>query len=131
MVDFLLVPYTMYFKIQFFVPWESIPRGTLEASRAETHSGQIIFLLSILYMKRVKNYEVSTLYECVEQLLMSIGCNSWMICLELNWSFYDPSWMSQLSEFVLTLRSSLWVGLNNFLLIDATDKSKISGDNHR
>ena len=33
-----------------------------------------------------------------------------MICLELNWLFYDPSWMLQLSEFVWTLpSSSQWV----------------------
>ena len=49
-----------------------------------------------------------------------------MICLELNWLFYDPSWMLQLSEFVWALRSSVWLVFNNFLLIDATDKSKIS-----
>ena len=54
-----------------------------------------------------------------------------MICLELNWFFYDPSWMLQLSEFVWTLRSSVWVVINNFLLIDATDKSKISSDQKR
>jgi len=24
---------------------------------------------------------------------MTIGCNIWMIRLELNWLFYDPSWM--------------------------------------
>ena len=36
--------------------------------------------------------------------------------------------MFQLSEFVWTLRSSAWAVLNNFLLIDATDRSKISSD---
>ena len=54
-----------------------------------------------------------------------------MICLELNWLFSDPSWMLQLSEFVWTLRSSVWVVFNNFLLIDATDRSKISSDQKR
>ena len=54
-----------------------------------------------------------------------------MICLELNWLFYDPSWMLQLSEFVWALRSSVWIFFNNFLLIDATDKSKISSDRKR
>ena len=34
----------------------------------------------------------------------------------------EPSWMFQLSEYVWTLRSSVWVAFNNFLLIDATDK---------
>ena len=54
-----------------------------------------------------------------------------MICLELNWFVYDPSWMLHLSEFVWTLRSSVWVVFNNFLLIDATDRSKISSDQKR
>ena len=51
-----------------------------------------------------------------------------MICLELNYYFYDPSRMLQLFEFVRTLRSSIRVGFNNFLLID---KSKISSDHQR
>ena len=57
---------------------------------------------------------------------MIINCNIWMTYLELNWFFYDPSWMLQLSEFVWMQRSSVWVVFNNFLLIDATDRSKIS-----
>jgi len=36
--------------------------------------------------------------------------------------------MLHLSEFVWTLRSSVLVVFNNFLLIDATDRSKISSD---
>ena len=39
--------------------------------------------------------------------------------------------MLHLSEFVRTLRSSALVVFNNFLLIDATDRSKISGDQKR
>ena len=62
---------------------------------------------------------------------MNTSCNIWMICLESNWLFYDPSWMLQLSEFIWTLRSSSWVVFNNFLLIDATDRSKINGDQKR
>jgi len=58
-------------------------------------------------------------------------CNIWMVCLELNWFVYDPSWMLHLSEFVWTLRSSVWVVFNNFLLIDATDRSTISSDQKR
>jgi len=54
--------------------------------------------------------------------------NIWMICLDLNWLFYEPSWMLQLSEFVGTLRSSAWVVFHNFLLVDATKRSKISSD---
>ena len=62
---------------------------------------------------------------------MTIVCNIWMICLELNWFVYDPSRMLHLSEFVWTQRSSVWVVFNNFLLIDATDRSKISSDQKR
>ena len=39
--------------------------------------------------------------------------------------------MLQFSQFVWSLRSSVWDVFNNFLLIDATDRSKISGDQKR
>ena len=39
--------------------------------------------------------------------------------------------MFYLSEFVWTLRVSVLVVFNNFLLIDATDRSKISSDQKR
>ena len=39
--------------------------------------------------------------------------------------------MLQLSEYVWTLHSSTLVVFDNFLLIDATDKSKISRDQKR
>jgi len=39
--------------------------------------------------------------------------------------------MLHLSEFVWILRSSVLVVFNNFLLIDATDRSKISNDQKR
>ena len=44
---------------------------------------------------------------------MTISCNIWMICLDLNGLFNDPSWMLQLSEFVC---SSVWVFLTIFSL---------------
>ena len=59
---------------------------------------------------------------------MTTACNIWMICSELNWFVYNPSWMLHLSEFVWTLHSSMWVVFNNFLLIDTTDRSKISSN---
>ena len=59
---------------------------------------------------------------------MTIRCNSWMICSKLNRFFYGLSRMLHLSEFVLVLRSSVLVVFNNFLLIDATDRSKIRSD---
>ena len=39
--------------------------------------------------------------------------------------------MFQLPQFVRALRSSVWDVLNNFLLKDATDLSKISSDQKR
>ena len=51
-----------------------------------------------------------------------------MICLFLNRFVCDPSCMFTLSQFVWTLRSSVWIVFNNILLIDATDRSKISSD---
>ena len=62
---------------------------------------------------------------------MTIGCNIWMICLILIWFFYDPSCMFQLPPFVWALRCSVWDVFINFLLIDATDRSKISSDQKR
>ena len=48
--------------------------------------------------------------------------------VEIKLIIWDPSHMFLLSEFVSTLRSSVKVVFNNFLLIDATDRSKISSD---
>ena len=79
----------------------------------------------------LKNSEILTMYECVEKRSMTIVCNIWKICLELNWFVYDPSWMLHLSECVWTLRSSVLVVFNNFLNMDATDRSKISSDQKR
>ena len=62
---------------------------------------------------------------------MTIGCNIWMICLKLNWFFYSRSRILRFSQFVWALRSSVWDVFNNFLLIDATDRSKISSDQKR
>ena len=59
---------------------------------------------------------------------MTIGFNIWMICLKLNRFLYNPSSILHLSEFVWTLRSSVF---NNFLLTDAKDRSKISSDQKR
>ena len=63
---------------------------------------------------------------------MTVGCNIWMICLKLNGFFYGLSRMFQLPQFVpqfvWALRSSVWGVFINFLLIDATDRIKISSD---
>ena len=62
---------------------------------------------------------------------MTIGCNIWMICLKLNWFFYGLNRMLQFSQFVWTLSYSVWDVFNNFLLIYATDRSKISSDDQK
>ena len=62
---------------------------------------------------------------------MTIGCNIWMICLKLNRFFYGLSRMLHLSEFEWTLLFRFFVVFNNFLLIDATARSKISSDQKR
>ena len=50
---------------------------------------------------------------------------------DINFIFYDPSRMFQLPQFVWTLRSSVWDVFNNFLHVDATDRSKITSDQKR
>jgi len=50
---------------------------------------------------------------------------------EIKWIFYGLSSMLQFSEFVWVLSYSVLDVFNNFLLIDATDKSKISSDQKR
>ena len=62
---------------------------------------------------------------------MTIGCSIWMICLKLNWFFYGLSRMLQFSQFVWTPCYPVWDVFNNFLLIDETDRSKISSDKKR
>ena len=54
-----------------------------------------------------------------------------MICLKSNRFVYGLSRMLHLSEFVWTLRCSVLVVYKNFLLIDETDRSKISIDQKR
>ena len=50
---------------------------------------------------------------------------------EIKLIFYDLSCMLQFSQFVWTLSYSVFVVFNNFLLIDETDRSKISSDQKR
>ena len=87
--------------------------------------------LNVILKDKIKTYEKSTIYKCGERQSMTIGCNIWMICLLLNRFFYGLSRILHLSEFVWILRSSVWVVFNNFLLIDATARSKISSDQKR
>ena len=51
--------------------------------------------------------------------------------MKLNWFLYCLSPMLQFSEFVWSLSYSVWDDFNKFLLIDATDRSKISSDQKR
>ena len=48
-------------------------------------TGINLFKSNSQIMKNTKYYEISTFYECVEKLSMTIFCNIGMICLELNW----------------------------------------------
>ena len=50
---------------------------------------------------------------------------------EIKWIFYGLSRMLQFSQFVRTPCYSVWDVFNNFLLINATDRSKISSDQKR
>ena len=54
-----------------------------------------------------------------------------MVCLKLNWFFCCLSRMLDFSEFVWTVSYSVWDVFNRFLLIDTTDRSKISSDQKR
>ena len=47
----------------------------------------------MVYKTNKKYNEILTKYECAEKLLMILGYNIWMICLELNWFVYDLSLM--------------------------------------
>ena len=55
---------------------------------------------------------------------MTIGCNIWIICLKLI--FHGLSRMLQFSQFIWRPCYSVWDVFNNFLLIDSTDRIKIS-----
>ena len=50
---------------------------------------------------------------------------------EIKLIFYSLSRMLQIIQFVSPLSYSVWDVFNNFLLIDATDRSKISSDQKR
>ena len=50
---------------------------------------------------------------------------------EIKLNFYCLSSMLQFSQFVWPLSYSVWDVFNNFLLIDATDRSMISSDQKR
>ena len=79
-----------------------------------------VFKSNFQIIKNEKYYEISTIYECVGKLSMIIGCNAWMICLELNLFFFDPSRMlahtnSEVATFFLQL--------SEFDEYDATDRN--------
>ena len=57
---------------------------------------------------------------------MTKGCS-----FDIKLIFYDPSRGLQFSQCGWMLRYSVQVVFNNFLLIDATDRSKISSDQKR
>ena len=47
-------------------------------------TGINVFKSNSQIIENTKYYEISTIYECVEKLSMTIACNICMICLELN-----------------------------------------------
>ena len=51
--------------------------------------------------------------------------------IEIKLIFYGLSCMLQFSQLVWALSYSVWDVFNNFFLIDATDRSKISSDQKR
>ena len=59
----------------------------------------------IIYKINKIYYDISTMYECIEKKLMSIGCNIWIICLDLNSFFYNLSlvWMLYILSYELFL----------------------------
>ena len=69
-----------------------------------------------LKIKQNQKYcEILTIYECVEKN------NRWLLFVISEWfvwNYIEPRWMLHLSEFLWTLRSSVLVVFNNFLLID-------------
>jgi len=87
------------------------------------NSSHWLFFDAFVYKVNISWYFLfcydSYFWKCIS---MIIGYNIWMICLELNWIFTIRV------EFVWTLRSVVWVLFNNFLLIDTTNRSKISID---
>ena len=96
---------------------------SFKASRAETSMAANYFgVLSALYTKWIKILWNINCIRMSRNKSMAIGCNIWMICLKSNWFFNDPCRILKLSEFVV---------FNNFLLSDATDRSKISSDQKR
>ena len=111
----------------------SLPHVIIQSiDRAETSGGQLFRRFKcIVYKTNGKYYEILTLYLWMRRTIIDYYCNIWIICLKLDWLFYDPSWKLQLSEFAWTLCSSVSVVFNNFILIDATDRSKISNNQKR
>ena len=79
----------------------SLPCGIIQSteSRDTWRPTKRRFMCNV-YKTNKKYYEISTIYECVEILSKIIGFDSWMICLELNWFFYDPSQIFKHSEYV-------------------------------
>ena len=63
---------------------------------AETFSGQKFVVLSALHKTNKIYYEEIYYTPMRRKKSMDVGCKIWMICLELNRFFYDPSRILQL-----------------------------------
>ena len=89
-------------------------------------------LKCIVYKTNNKYYKILTIYECVEKIIEYYRLLYLNDLFEIKLIFFkDPSRISQLSEFVWMIRSLVWVVFNNFLLLYATDRMKISSDQKR
>jgi len=85
---------------------------------------KLIGVLSALYIKQIKNIMKYQLYTNASKN------NRWLEVVISKW-FYDPSHWLQFSQFGWMLHYSVWDVFYNFLLIDATDRSKISSHQKR
>ena len=85
-----------------------------------------VFKSNYQIIKNRKYYEKSTRMRQKKYRWLSVAITEWYDLFGIKLIFYDPSYMLKLSAIVFTLRSSVLVSFNNLLLIDATDRSKIS-----
>ena len=95
--------------------WQNMKRDFFQAF----NRGSIFF--------RFKIYKISS--KILVQTI--VGCITWMSWYKFNLIIYDLSGIMQFREFVEVQRSLACVVFNQFLLLNATDRSKISCDQYR
>ena len=88
-----------------------------------------VFKSNYQIIKNKKYYEISTLYECVKNYRwLLVAISQWFV-----WQYIDIVTIQVECCNVLCMDAKLFSlsRFNNFLLIDATDRSKISNDQKR